>query len=96
MPRELHYLLIDISNSFTKIVPSSVDSIGEKIISIPTNEMNERSLQEFSWNLEDPDFYVILSSVVPKLNDKVENVFGKERILEVSSNYDIIGITKYT
>jgi type III pantothenate kinase len=89
MPRKFRYLLIDISNSFTKIVPSSVDSIGEKIISIPTNEMNERSLQEFSWNLEDPDFYVILSSVVPKLNDTVENVFGKERILEVSNSVHI-------
>ena len=89
MPQEFDYLLIDISNSFTKIVPSSAESLGDKIISIPTNEMNEGCLKDLSWNSNNSNFSIILSSVVPKLNDKVESVFGKERILEVSDSVKI-------
>ncbi|MDE0571328.1 MAG: type III pantothenate kinase [Verrucomicrobiales bacterium] len=89
MPQEFDYLLIDISNSFTKIVPSNAESLGDKIISIPTNEINERCLKDLSWNSDYSDFGVILSSVVPKLNDEVESVFGKERILEVSNSVHI-------
>ena len=89
MLQEFDYLLIDISNSFTKIVPSNAESLGDKIISIPTNEINERCLKDLSWNSDYSDFGVILSSVVPKLNYEVESVFGKERILEVSNSVHI-------
>ena len=89
MPQEFDYLLIDISNSFTKIVPSSAKSLVDNIISIPTNEINERCLKDLSWNSDLSDFSVILSSVVPKLNTKVESVFGKERILEISNSVNI-------
>ncbi len=89
MPQEFDYLLIDISNSFTKIVPSSAESLGDKIISIPTNEINERCFKDLSWNSDHFNFGVILSSVVPKFNDTVESVFGKERILEVSNSVHI-------
>jgi len=89
MPQEFDYLLIDISNSFTKIVPSSAESLVDNIISIPTNEINERCLKNLSWNSDLSDFSVILSSVVPKLNTKVESVFGKERILEISNSVNI-------
>jgi len=89
MAHEFDYLLIDISNSFTKIVPSSVESLGNNIISIPTNEMNERFLEDLSWNSDNTDFRVILSSVVPEYNDAIENIFGKERVLEVSNSVHI-------
>ncbi|MEE2808552.1 MAG: type III pantothenate kinase [Verrucomicrobiota bacterium] len=89
MAHEFDYLLIDISNSFTKIVPSSVESLGNNIISIPTNEMNERFLEDLSWNSDNADFRVILSSVVPEYNDAIENIFGKERVLEVSNSVHI-------
>ncbi len=89
MPQEFDYLLIDISNSFTKIVPSSAESLVDNIISIPTNEINEKCLKDLSWNSDLSDFSVILSSVVPKLNTKVESVFGKERILEISNSVNI-------
>ena len=89
MVHEFDYLLIDISNSFTKVVPSSLESLGDKIISIPTNELNEKSFEKFSWNSDNFSSGVILSSVVPELNDLIKNVFGEERILEVSNSLHI-------
>ena len=89
MAHEFDYLLIDISNSFTKVVPSSLESLGDKIISIPTNEMNEKFFEKFSWNSDNFSSGVILSSVVPELNDLIKNVFGEERILEVSNSLHI-------
>ena len=83
MVHEFDYLLIDISNSFTKVVPSTLESLGDKIISIPTNELNEKFFEKFSWNSDNFSSGVILSSVVPELNDLIRNVFGEERILEV-------------
>lgn len=89
MVHEFDYLLIDISNSFTKVVPSSLESLGDKIISIPTNELNEKFFEKFSWNSDNFSSGVILSSVVPELNDLIKNVFGEERILEVSNSLHI-------
>ena len=89
MVHEFDYLLIDISNSFTKVVPSTLESLGDKIISIPTNELNEKFFEKFSWNSDNFSSGVILSSVVPELNDLIKNVFGEERILEVSNSLHI-------
>ena len=89
MVHEFDYLLIDISNSFTKVVPSTLESLGDKIISIPTNELNEKFFENFPWNSDNSSSGVILSSVVPELNDLIRNVFGEERILEVSNSLHI-------
>ena len=89
MVHEFDYLLIDISNSFTKVVPSTLESLGDKIISIPTNELNEKFFENFPWNSDNSSSGVILSSVVPELNDLIRNVFGEERILEVSNSVNI-------
>ena len=89
MAQEFDYLLIDISNSFTKIVLSSSESLGDSIITIPTYEINEKTLGDLLRDSNNADLSVILSSVVPALNSKVENVFGRAKILEVSSSVNI-------
>jgi type III pantothenate kinase len=89
MTQEFDYLLIDISNSFTKIALSSSESLGDSTIAIPTHEMNEKYLEDLLGDSNNADFSVILSSVVPALNSKIENVFGSARILEVSSSVNI-------
>ena len=68
MAQEFDYLLIDISNSFTKIVLSSSESLGDSIITIPTYEINEKTLGDLLRDSNNADLSVILSSVVPALN----------------------------
>jgi type III pantothenate kinase len=54
------YLLIDISNSFTKIARSSRDALG-RITRVPTRELSPQSLAKMAG----PGVKIILSSVVP-------------------------------
>jgi type III pantothenate kinase len=57
------YLLIDISNSFTKLAPSSGDKLG-KIARIPTGSVSQAALAHAtrSWSFET----AVISSVVPE------------------------------
>ncbi len=88
-----HYLLIDISNSMTKIAPSGVTEIEDDPLLIPTADITREVLEELPWNPREGDSTVILSSVVPDKSKVVEAVFGKERVLGVSSSIELgIGI----
>ena len=88
-----HYLLIDISNSMTKIAPSGVAEIEADPILIPTAEITEEVLGELPWKPRDGACAVILSSVVPEKSKVIGTVFGEDCVLSVSSSIELgIGI----
>ena len=88
-----HYLLIDISNSMTKIAPSGVAEIEADPLLIPTADITPGVLEGLPWQPRAEGSPVILSSVVPDKSKVVEAVFGKDRVLGVSSSIELgIGI----
>lgn len=86
----MRFLLIDISNSFTKIALSSRNKVG-KIYRIPTKELTEHQLRTTirSWSFQ----FAVVASVVPSRNACVENVLQGCPFLWVTSEIDLgIGI----
>ena len=93
MPVTSHYLLIDISNSMTKIAPSGMAEIEADPLLIPTADITPAVLEDLPWKLREEGSPVILSSVVPDKSKVVEAVFGQDRVLGVSSSIELgIGI----
>ena len=80
------YLLIDISNSFTKFAFATADRVG-KASRIPTSELTAKKLPR---KIVDG---VVVSSVVPQKNATVQSAAGKRRTLVISASTGIgIGI----
>ena len=80
-----HFLLIDISNSMTKIAPSGVDEINADPLLIPTADITVKILEELPWVPRDGSSSVVLSSVVPEKSKVVTAAFGEDCVLKVSS-----------
>ncbi|MEX1119864.1 MAG: type III pantothenate kinase [Terrimicrobiaceae bacterium] len=69
------YLLIDISNSFTKIAKATAQRLGNPI-RVPTASLKVSSLQK----LITPQTKVVLSSVVPAATKKIVSAFPDDTI----------------
>jgi type III pantothenate kinase len=74
-------LLIDISNSRTKLALSDEEKIHGEIIAIPTKEFSSKSLADIAGAVDCDR--VILSSVVPDKNEELAVFFG-DRLIVVS------------
>ncbi len=86
----MRFLLIDISNSFTKIALSSRKKVG-KIYRIPTKELTERRLQAAikHWSFQ----FAIAASVVPSRNSVIEQVLRRYPFLWVTPEINLgVGI----
>jgi len=81
-------LLVDISNTRTKLAPSDGETIGEKFI-VPTKELSEKSLRKLlkAEGLDDPK-RVVVSSVVPKRNDALTDLWG-DRVTLIDHHTDL-------
>jgi len=71
----LSYLLIDISNSFTKFTKASADRLG-KPVRIPTASLKVSTFRK----LLGPQTKVVLSSVVPAATKRIASAFPKDAI----------------
>jgi type III pantothenate kinase len=78
MNRATNYLLIDISNSFTKLAVSSPKRISRPR-RIPTRDLTSTYLRRFT-KLRKIDIFVVCS-VVPKKNREVRSAAGKTKTL---------------
>lgn len=83
------FLLIDISNSLTKIVPSGEDALADDPIAIPTAEIEPAVLRQLPWRGPADGFDVVLSSVVPECDKAVQEAFGADRVVSVSHEVDL-------
>ncbi len=82
MKRAADYLLIDISNSYTKLALASKTNIRRRQL-IATRQFNARFLRRFG-NRKNIAMFVV-GSVVPKKNREVEKGAGKTKVLWVDS-----------
>lgn len=83
------FLLIDISNSNTKMILASESSLLGDVFSIPTLRLCEDTFNQLPWEIENDELSVVLSSVVPKKNQIIESCFAKEKILIVSNQLEL-------
>ena len=80
------YLLIDISNSFTKIAVATAERIG-KAARIPTRDLTANKLPRKSIDA------IVVSSVVPRKNAAVKKAAGNRPTLFIDASTDLgIGI----
>src|SRR5437763_7727030 len=88
--RPLDYLLVDISNSYTKLVFASTKRISTPV-RIVTNKLSSSVFSRF---LEQRRVRkVVVSSVVPKKNRMISKVAGKTRVLWLNSTVKLgVGI----
>ena len=82
-------MLIDISNSFTKIAPAGRDSLAAEPFMLPTPELDAGALGRLPWAAPDDGFNVVLSSVVPERNAAVREAFGADSVLEVEPSIEL-------
>jgi type III pantothenate kinase len=80
------YLLVDISNSFTKLAFATRDRLG-KTLRIPTRELTTARLRRLLGNKKVQA--VVVSSVVPRKNNAVRRAMGATRILFVDSSTEL-------
>jgi type III pantothenate kinase len=90
MARATDYLLIDISNSFTKLAFASKKRVGRPL-RIATAKLTSGFLRAFIRNRK-IDMFVV-SSVVPKKDREVRRAAGKTRVLRLNSQVNLgVGI----
>jgi type III pantothenate kinase len=89
MPIPPPFLLIDISNSMTKLVPADASALADEPLAIPTAEIDAEALNSLPWDAPDGGFTVFLSSVVPDRDAAVEEAFGKDRVFKVSPELNL-------
>jgi type III pantothenate kinase len=80
------YLLIDISNSFTKLAFASPDRLG-RTERIETARLSEAAIKRFVRRR--PIELVVVSSVVPARDGVVRRAAGKARVLFVSAKCEL-------
>lgn len=83
------YLLIDISNSFTKIARATTARVG-KPLRLPTSSLTSQRLKRLL--RQSPPTLVVVSSVVPARNAAVRRAAGKLPQLFIDSRADL-GVT---
>jgi type III pantothenate kinase len=90
MGRAANYLLIDISNSFTKLAFASIIKIGRRQ-KVTTLRFDANFLRHFI-NRRKIDMWIV-SSVVPKRNRDVQKAAGKTKVLWLNSRLKLgVGI----
>ena len=89
MADKTKFLLIDISNSNTKMILASESSLLGDVFSIPTAQLCEDTFNQLPWEIENDELSVVLSSVVPKKNQIIESCFANETILTVSNQLEL-------
>src|SRR5438132_3945177 len=90
MGRAANYLLIDISNSFTKLAFASKTKIGRRQ-KVATRRFDANFLRHFI-NRRKIDRWIV-SSVVPKKNREVQKAAGKTKVLWLNSRLKLgVGI----
>ena len=90
MGRAANYLLIDISNSFTKLAFASKTKIGRRQ-KVATPRFDANFLRHFI-NRRKIDRWIV-SSVVPKKNREVQKAAGKTKVLWLNSRLKLgVGI----
>lgn len=85
-----HFLLVDVSNSFTKLALADADKL-LRLKKIPTRELTPASLKKAisSWKYET----AVVSSVVPKTASALRKFLGKTRTLHVGAKLNLgVGI----
>lgn len=80
------YLLVDISNSFTKFAFASRDRVG-KASRVPTADLSAKRLGDLTRS--GAAGAVIVSSVVPKKTANVRRAAGAIRVVEISAALDL-------
>jgi type III pantothenate kinase len=84
------YLLIDVSNSFVKLAPSTTERIG-KTIRLPTSKLTIAAIRELLRTRKART--VVVSSVVPNKNKTITRGVGSARVLFLSPRLDLgVGI----
>jgi len=78
MPRKSEYLLIDISNSFTKVAFASARRVARPV-RVPTARLTNRWLRALLRRRQVER--IVVSSVVPKKNREVKAAAGKAKIV---------------
>jgi type III pantothenate kinase len=90
MTRANDYLLIDVSNSFTKLAFASRKRIARPV-RVETARLTSASLRAFVKNRKIDKF--IVSSVVPKKNREIKKAAGKTKILWLDAKVNLgVGI----
>src|SRR5947208_4727076 len=90
LTRPLDYLLVDISNSYTKLVFASTKRISTPV-RIVTNKLSSSVFSRFLGQRRVQK--VVVSSVVPKKNRTISKVAGKTRVLWLNSTVKLgVGI----
>src|SRR5213595_2057115 len=90
LTRPLDYLLVDISNSYTKLVFASTKRISTPV-RIVTNKLSSSLFSRFLGQRRVRK--VVVSSVVPKKNRMISKVAGKTRVLWLNSTVKLgVGI----
>lgn len=84
------YLLIDVSNSFTKLAHATREQVG-RAAHLPTRRLTQQSLAPFFRKRKIEA--VVVSSVVPAKNRAIARVAGGGRVLFVDAGMDLgVGI----
>ncbi|MBD28366.1 MAG: type III pantothenate kinase [Verrucomicrobiaceae bacterium] len=82
-------LLVDISNSHTKMIKSSYSSLCGEVFSLPTNDLDLETLNLVPLEIQKEETIIVFSSVVPEKNKFIEDYFGIHRVLRVSTNLNL-------
>ncbi len=84
--RKADYLLIDISNSYTKLACSTRSKVGRPA-RVRTKELSRAALLEFTAGRAVGT--VIVSSVVPAKNSVIARLWSSSRVLFIDANCDL-------
>ena len=79
-------LLVDISNSRTKLASANREALTEARATIPTAELSRETILEIGWT--DNCDRIVLSSVVPEKNQVLQDEFG-DRLLVVNNEVEL-------
>lgn len=86
MSRESEFLLVDISNTYTKIAPASAARVG-RVHRVPTRGLGVKAFQAYEFGT------LVLSSVVPEVGRRVTKIFAAHRCLTVGPDLELgVGI----
>ena len=80
--RKIDYLLIDVSNSYTKLAFSTQQRVGRET-RIPTKKLSRAALEQHLGTRSVAA--IIVSSVVPAKNRAIANAAGKTRVLFIGA-----------
>jgi type III pantothenate kinase len=86
MSRESEFLLIDVSNSYTKLALASHDKLG-RVRRVPTGHLSVKTLHELRFKT------AVISSVVPEKTRLLRRFLKNQRVVEVTHRVNIgVGI----